>query len=390
MLFRSLQAKFKLLPYLFLFVYIQGAAISGLFKTVIWIWPSWDKSDHDDIDDVVQFRIGVTTLDSSDPEEYGHTFCLCYKNISTSQEMCVYTPVKGDRENIIDIPKSSCDIHTKLNVLTVEETFGIKTLLSDQIQNDNIVLDIDEDYYGCTLPAQDLVDVGITVSDVQNLNDVLDRIFCPKSVAKELRTDKMLFTALEMLKSDDACKKVARFSKCSGVSRRATVLYYLERESHNLKIRCQHESKKFIILLRKLVSTLSILTATQLTVLQNVGFCISTMFPSNPNLWESTFGVCIGNNVPGESAVFDHPTNSTEIALRTKILNDILKSLKKTNVQITTVCRSVRDGYTPRKHFHLIEKDVLKSLSVLGRQTNLHYDSWLLGGKRGWYNRNKS
>lgn len=301
--------------------------------------------------------------------------------------MCVYTPVKADREDVIKIPNSSCDVHTTLNVITAEETLAVESLLDSNIQNSNIVLDIDEDYYGCTLPAQDLVDVGVTVDNLQDFNDILDKLFCPQNVGQENKTDKMLHIAVEMLKSEEACKKVAKFAKCTGVARRATTLYYLERESLNLKIRCPLANTKYAILLRKLVSKLSTLNTTQLSTLQVVGFCISTMLPATSNLWESTFGVCIGNNVPGQTMVFDHPTNSSEIVYRTSVLKNILKSLKKANIQITTVCRSIRDGYTPRKHFHHIEHDVLNALNVLGRRTQFHFDSWLLGGKKGWYDR---
>lgn len=364
--------------------------MSGLFKKIIWIWPSWDKPSHDEMDDITLYKLGVTTLIDGDPDDIGKTFCMCYTNISTSQEMCAYTPVNVQRDEMIDIPYTACDIHSEINVIYTEETVGFETLIAEEVNNDNIVLDIDEDFYGCTLPAQDLVDVQVTVKETNEINEMLGIMFCPVNVEQEISTDKMLYSALEMLKSDEACTKVVAFSKCSGYDRREIALHYLEQKSIDLEIRCHFENTDFEPVLQKFVSRLSLMNAAQLTVLQNVGFCISTMLPSITNLWESTFGVCIGINVPGDTMVLDHKTNLTEIQYRTGILKDLMKSLKTTNIRITTVCRSVRDGYTPRKYFRHIEKDVLETLSNLERHTFLNYDPWLLGGKSGWYNRHNN
>merc|ERR1712046_115539 len=48
-------------------------------------------------------------------------------------------------------------------------------------------------------------------------------------------------------------------------------------------------------------------------------------------------------------------------------------------LSLVTVCRSVRDGYTPRRSWQAIETGVLRALG--GKAT---FDPNLLGGERGW------
>ncbi|XP_063405846.1 uncharacterized protein LOC134689807 [Mytilus trossulus] len=369
-------------------VFIMGAAMSGLFKKMVWVWPQWDESNQEADETTTDFKIGLTTLEFDDLEEYGRTFCMCFTNFTTSKNMCVYTPVNGDRANMVQLPVTSCDIHIEFEVILLEESVAANSL-TDNLGNENIVLDIDEDFYGCILPAQTLVDVGITMSETEKLNEILDSIVCPKTSDHDMKADKMLFNVLEILKSEEACKRFAKYSLCKGVARRQTAVDYLKHQIQALKLDCPHSGNKSLILIRKLISKISLFTNSQLSILQNIGFCLYTMMPSKTTFWESTFGICHGTNVPGSSAVFDHPTNSTEINYRTKILKEILDRLKPSTLPITTICRSVRDGYTPRHHFRQIENDVVNSLNVLERNKILHYDPWLLGGRQGWHGRHE-
>lgn len=367
-------------------VFIMGAAMSGLFKRVIWIWPSWDKAIHQDDFATTDFQVGLTTLESVDSKEYGKTFCSCFKNLTaaTKYEMCMYTPMGDDRTAEVVIPAKSCDVHLTFELIVIKENIATD-FLNEAFKDDNIVLDIDEDHYGCILPAQALVDVGMNMTKIERLDSLLDTIICASNTEQEMRSDKMLYDVLEILKSEQACKRtVGKHMSCTGIRRRQTAVDYLKHHIYSHKLKCPGTHD---VLLRKIISKLCILTVPQLTVLQSVGFCLSTMVTSKPSFMESTFGICHGNNVPGASAVTNHQTNPEEIRDRTKRLQDILRVLKPLSIPITTVCRSVRDGYTPREYFRQIENDVIDSLDVLGRHKFLHYDPWLLGGKRGWYDR---
>jgi hypothetical protein len=365
---------------------LQGAAMSGLFKRVVWIWPSWDKAIHQDDFAITDFQVGLTTLENVDSKDYGKTFCACFKNLTTTtkDDTCMYTPMGDDRSAEVVISAKSCDVHVTFELIIIKENIATD-VLNEEFKDHNIVLDIDEDHYGCILPAQALVDVGMNMTKIEKLDSLLDTIICASNTEQEIRSDKILYDVLEILKSENACKQtVGKHMSCTGIGRRQTAVDYLKHHIYSHKLKCPG---KHDILLRKIISKLSILTVSQLSVLQSVGFCLSTMVMSKPSLMESSFGICHGNNVPGASAVTNHQTNPEEIRDRTKRLQNILRVLKPLSIPITTVCRSVRDGYTPREHFRQIENDVIDSLDVLGRHKFLHYDPWLLGGKRGWYDR---
>ncbi|KAK3091069.1 hypothetical protein FSP39_016892 [Pinctada imbricata] len=88
--------------------------------------------------------------------------------------------------------------------------------------------------------------------------------------------------------------------------------------------------------------------------------------------------------MPGDDVAHIHETNPEEIKNRTANINIMLSALKSFTPSLITVCRSIRDGYTPRKHFKLIEKDILETAETCFRNLRVHYDSDLQGGKSGW------
>ncbi|CAC5412969.1 DNASE1 [Mytilus coruscus] len=226
-------------------VFIMGAAMSGLFKKIVCIWPQWDESNHEEDEASTDFKVGLTTLEFDDLEEYGRTFCMCFTNFTTSKNMCVYTPVNGDRANMVQLPIISCDIHIEFEVILLEEKVAADSL-TDNLGNENIVLDIDEDFYGCILPAQTLVDIGITLSETEKLNEILDSIVCPKTSDHDMKADKILFDVLEILKFEEACKQFAKYSLCKGVARRQTAVDYLKHQIQNLKARLSAKWKQII------------------------------------------------------------------------------------------------------------------------------------------------
>lgn len=51
---------------------------------------------------------------------------------------------------------------------------------------------------------------------------------------------------------------------------------------------------------------------------------------------------------------------------------------------LVTVCRSVRDGYAPSRHWKQIEEGVLSMLRGRFGPLDVQYDPGLLGGPGGW------
>ena len=55
---------------------------------------------------------------------------------------------------------------------------------------------------------------------------------------------------------------------------------------------------------------------------------------------------------------------------------------------MVTVCRSLRDGYTPREYWHELERSVLNDVSKMAarasRSTKVTFDRDLFNGEEGW------
>lgn len=130
------------------------------------------------------------------------------------------------------------------------------------------------------------------------------------------------------------------------------------------------------------------LSAKQIATLKKIGFCLTTTINSYLPLTNPGFQICMGSNTPVDSMVLAHRPTKNETILRTSTLLKILNSLHRP--RLVTVCRSVRDGYTPRFQYYLIEHGVMKAISSVFSNVKVHYDPWLLGGKHGWPHRHKS
>ena len=99
------------------------------------------------------------------------------------------------------------------------------------------------------------------------------------------------------------------------------------------------------------------------------------------------FQTCKG--IPNNEGTAYHMPNRAEEWDRANRLRSILSYIftKYEVPGITTVCRSVRDGYTPLSYFSSIEKhiiDALRYASAHNDDLNFHYDDKLLFGSSGW------
>ena len=102
-----------------------------------------------------------------------------------------------------------------------------------------------------------------------------------------------------------------------------------------------------------------------------------------------SFGVCTGQTAPDNDVITHHVPTRQEIVRQTDKLKKILSYLPQP--KHVTVCRSFRDGYTPKEFFSQIERNILTSIqNSFHSYRTVHYDVNLLGGPEGWFSRNNS
>ena len=101
------------------------------------------------------------------------------------------------------------------------------------------------------------------------------------------------------------------------------------------------------------------------------------------------FSLCHGTIFPGDTLNQIFVDSPKGIVDRTKQLSGVLEYIfKRAKPSFFTIARSLRDGYTPRKHQTFIEKHLKKSLQNVTQKYKLKekfiYDNYLVFGDKGW------
>jgi hypothetical protein len=94
---------------------------------------------------------------------------------------------------------------------------------------DDIILDIDEDFYGCVYASQPLLDVGMREVVLEHINMYLSQLVCPKSLTQEKYADNVFVTALEFYRRFHTCESSKQLSQHVSVAGRPTNCYKLNR-----------------------------------------------------------------------------------------------------------------------------------------------------------------
>ena len=260
----------------------------------------------------------------------------------------------------------------------------------------NIILDIDEDYFGVDLPAQALLDSGLDWEAIRIIDFTLRRIFCPRRIDHEPRGNQMLREIINsfirlcrrsVYSDDDTCASVA-MGPGIGVIYKLILSYWAK----DPEIFCAKNSQEIYNSATELITASTLFSIYHLRVLMEFGFCFETS-PASGEFRDEVhgkIGLCMGFNTPNDSAVVVHKPDAAEIRARTTQLRKMLEIIDaRHRPSVVTVCRSVRDGYTPRSLFSSIEANILGIFKDLPGHYDVVYDENLYGGKGGWPDRHK-
>ena len=132
----------------------------------------------------------------------------------------------------------------------------------------------------------------------------------------------------------------------------------------------------------------------------DVGFCLNTA-PRTHNFrrepYVGDFVVCYGANEPNSTLVYHHTPSLNELDVQMRSFDRLMAEVLRQTTALSegrravlvTVCRSVRDGYTPRALAAHIEHGILAALRRQRRSgiMTIVYDKDLLSGRAGWDSR---
>lgn len=377
--------------------------MTGLVNRVIWVWPEWDKRNHDSTYFMTTVSIGMVTTEQKG-RSIKKEFCACLKN-ETQFECRTYSNVsrlsnKSKNDDYFVIPRSMCKI---MKILIVEEIHENKALnffgKRDWIAgSENVILDIDEDYFGCSYAIEPLLKANLSYTKIEKLDNLIAAHLCPTSFFHERESDKFLIDLLAVARTKRAClkdKKLRYTERCNTTAKIDLLKFYKQKlevlNMNNIVRMCSRHDNAYAFL-HSLVSKIATYSIKQIRALQEIGFCsdtsTKTFIQSHSRI---RFGICKGSNTPKNTAVLEHTPTQNEVETRSVLLKGLLKKLTDHSVKLVTISRSVRDGYTPRQYFERIEADILSGLSAsFNGRINVHHDRELLGGKPGWPARHKA
>lgn len=401
---------------------MQAAAITGLLSHVIWVWPQWDSINHDPADDhlVIDLKMGYTRVKvDTGMTSHVNDLCACWKIRDSTDLEFKKVESQGwechrknftetEAEDAPEIDHSECLIQALGVMEVMGEASAAKWLrqLRPSSVNSGLILDIDEDFFGCWSDMFPLQKVEITEDNVGFLSDSVKDLFCAQTAKEESLVDmfyRAVINFIVTLKSK-SCEVIGEFVGKKGKPCLTSVAisnYIIEniptliqffKEFGNDHIFCYEDLKVIGLYLQTLMTILQDLTIPQLQSLSELGLCFHTS-PSSRYFYSSPhLHICLGENTPKNTKVTFHLPSENEIKSQTANLQKILSSLFK-SPNIVTVSRSVRDGYTPKIFSAQIEASILGKIAQVFRRVNrenILFDSNLLGGKLGWNNRSMS
>lgn len=380
---------------------------------VIWVWPTWAATNQEEEEQFAHAKydvyVGYGRFPSQISGPYANDLCICVKERISSAKVndggdwiCRrqnYTIV--DLENGLPIDKSACYRQTD-GVLEIVGEALVSSVLKDYqwSQTKKLLLDIDEDYFGCWSDVVQLYDIGITQDHLNSVSDLVSLFFCVSTAEEEQLADAVYSSIISLVKTlktkGCANSNFDGMSKCLRnveienflILNLENILDFLE-EQDVLPILCESAPKVNGLFLQSLMHYLMNFSVKQLEALSELGICLDISPPSVYYPSSGKFHVCHGDNVPNKTEVAFFMPDESGISFRAMKLRRLLSSLSK-QPDMISICRSVRDGYTPKKFFNFIEKTLLHTINKVFRQTHqseVHYDKNLLGGQVGWTSR---
>ena len=361
-------------------VFIVSVILKGLINHVIWIQPTWNKDSR--ITEYANSYVGSTIDDGNET-----IVCMCQKTAFKAEddEDEFECTIPGENENGEDeeIPEEECHKLKSFSSIIINEKQFLKQLKLHVYKN--IILDIDEDYFGTESGVQNYIEKGVSLNTTVLTDEYFPYIFCPYSNEEEEYLNEAMhriFDNLARFMREEKSGRVKTYIK----SGRTFKEKFAEKVSTLFLNYVCKTSKNTSMILNEIANYLIKLDIKEIESLSKVNYCLR----ESPQLkLPPQFTLCHGNNYPGDTLNQIYVSSSDTIVKRAMRLRKILRQINYHEPpKLCTIARSLRDGYTPRDQQNFIEKTLLdvitKEFKIYKLTPNIIYDKYLLFGKKGW------
>ncbi|XP_067929599.1 uncharacterized protein [Watersipora subatra] len=361
-------------------VFIMAGMATGLITRFIWIWPNWMQEDYADL--YGNHTTGLVDLGTfTYKEEQAATktgMCVCFKQVQkdgkTSKAFvdelkrnCLYAKPELEPYMLDGVKCSVKRANVRFDFLSerhiVLQRINISAMLLKESLS-RVIVDIDEDYFGCENSEEILHASGIDSATLEEMNDRLLPLFCPKTSNEEKKLSMLIPTLLaaDCMQHKRSCLSSAVFT----ANRQSLCTNVTDFNENFQRLRAFTEKE---------------LKEPRLRSVVDFGFCMRT----SPNTAKVVLGieknamrVCLKEGTSTTRSLFK-PTRK-EILKNSLKVQQILQGID--GVQQVTIARSNRDGFVARSLQKEIEQTILQMIGNLCRgrhvKPNIIYDSNLM------------
>ena len=380
--------------------------MAGLVSRFVWIWPTWDSdrrwnATQHETQTVelgwywVEDAAGGTITD----------FCRCANividNAGTTLRHCVYNNKTTDEESTIS--PARCHVKTSYTSEYVSADHVVDHMTSSPGwiaagDVDGIIVDIDEDFFGCESPSDQLAGcLGNGSSSwwhVELIGRAMSAFLCPRTAQDESAADRLARRLVDLVVR--VCRR-SHSHRCRPPAFDSIITSAFVGSPSMFCGNTAATVKKSWIALAEILVRLPV---AHLRSVVDVGFCLNTA-PRTHNFrrepYVGDFVVCYGANEPNSTLVYHHTPSLNELDVQMRSFDRLMAEVLRQTTALSegrravlvTVCRSVRDGYTPRALAARIEHGILAALRRQRRSGTMTivYDKDLLSGRAGWDSR---
>jgi len=385
--------------------------MAKLVSRFIWIWPTWDseRTSKARPHESETVQLGWFWVDKNIK---AIDFCRCERVVldraGTALRRCVYNNETNDEETTMSPDR--CHIKTDYISEYVSAHHVVDKMTSSpgwMVNGDaggGIIVDIDEDFFGCESPSDQLAARLGTGSSgwrhVELIDRALSAFLCPRTAEDESIADRFARRLVRLVV--DVCRRRQVIERCRPPELDAVIRSaFVGRPS----MFCGTSASQVKAAWISLAELLARVPVEHLRSVLHIGFCLNTAPRTHNFRREQNVGdfiVCYGANEPNSTIVYRHTPSADELDAQMRsfdrLVTELLRQAEATTAGVggqqrrpllVTVCRSIRDGYTPRSLAASIEEGILSALRRQRRSGTMTvvYDKDLLGGRGGWSSR---
>ena len=359
--------------------FIISAIMTGLINRVVWVKPDWDNPKNEAT--LSQGYVGMTIYGKSDLKRRS---CICLQETTFKENKrkgTAHCRFFGEdfinNDNSTTIPENACRKMKSFRFIVLSESRFRLIYNTKKLRSGNIILDIDEDFFGVESGVQSFIDAGVPMDEIYMLDEILSNIYCPKSVSDEILLNDqlrdMFVDMSNMINNADVTEKLLAL----------TPKFFCTDESVG-------ENLEVFALYLKTLSRKSLKTLSSLKYCNTNSFRLLKTFQNGQKLdVSSSFALCHGAIFPDDTLNQIFVDTDAGINNRAHNLTSLLDYIfVKAKPGLFTIARSLRDGFTPRKQQQTIELVILNSIRQVLHKRHLSariiYDKYLVFGKKGW------